>query len=66
MWEQLAHCGFEIYLNYHTLEISRVGDKPIMVVEMADETLSWEEKQGINWCRLAFKMVWTSDGVMAD
>ena len=66
VWERLDHYGFEVHLDYPTLEAPRVRDEPIMVAVMADKTLSWEEKQGINRCRLAFKMLWKSDGVTAD
>ena len=37
-----------------------------MAAVMADKNLSSEEKQGINQCRMAFKMLWKLDGVTAD
>ena len=58
--------GFEVHLDCPTLKLPRVRDKPIMAAVMADKNLSWEEKQGINQCRMAFKMLWKSDGVTAD
>ena len=66
VWERLAHYGFEVHLDYSTLKAPRVRDEPIMVAVMADKNLSWEEKQGINRCQLAFKMLRKSDGVTAD